>query len=242
MLRLALDTSTRLGSVALEEGGRLLGEVLLSVRATHSETLLPELERLFVLCGRRREGLRGVVVGSGPGSFTGVRIAASVAKGLCFGRGVSLHAYSSLLAVAAGTGLAGRVCAVLDARRDEVYAAAYTSLAPPEAALEPCVLSVEGLLKRLDPGGWAFAGEGALLHSARIAERGGRLIAAHLAHPRASALLWLAREWPEGGRIEDPAGWEPEYVRRSPARLATGSRGRGRSPRGPTARSAAAGG
>lgn len=227
MLRLALDTSTRLGSVALEEEGSLLGEALLPVRATHSETVLPEVGRLLALCGREREELRGVAVGSGPGSFTGVRIAASVAKGLCFRRGVSLHAYSSLLAVAAGTGLEGGVCALFDARRGEVYGAAYRRVAPPEAALEPCVLPLERLLERLDPGEWAFAGEGALLHSERIVGRGGRLLPAHLAHPRASALLWLAREWPEGGRVEDPAAWEPHYVRRSGARRAPAGAGAG---------------
>lgn len=161
MLRLALDTSTRLGSVALGEDGRLLAESLLSVRATHSETVLPEVDRLLAAAGRREADVGSVVVGAGPGSFTGVRIAAALAKGFRFGREVSLYAYSSLLAVAAGTGLAGRVCAMFDARRGEVYAAAYRSLDPPEAELEPATLPVEALLDALEPGDWWFAGEGA---------------------------------------------------------------------------------
>lgn len=217
MIRLALDTSTSLGAVALAAGEELLAESLLSVRATRSETVMPEVDRLLRLAGRRREELSAVVVGSGPGSFTGVRIAASLAKGLCFARGIPLFAYPSLLAVAAATGLEGAVCALFDARRGEVYAAAYRRFAPPEAELGPAALPADELLERLDPSGWTFAGEGALLHRDAIRARGGRVLPPHLAPPRAAALLWLASVCPEAGRVEDPAGWEPAYARRSGA-------------------------
>jgi tRNA threonylcarbamoyladenosine biosynthesis protein TsaB len=68
-----------------------------------------------------------VIVGAGPGSFTGVRVAAATARGLAHGLGVPLYAYSSLAAVAMETGLDGNVCALFDARRGEVYAACYES-------------------------------------------------------------------------------------------------------------------
>ncbi len=101
MLQLALETSTAWGGVALAEDGALLAESTLDVRATHSETVLPEIDRLMQRCQRDVAALASVVVGAGPGSFTGVRIAASIAKGLCFARGLPLYAYSSLSALAA---------------------------------------------------------------------------------------------------------------------------------------------
>ncbi|MGB5526721.1 MAG: tRNA (adenosine(37)-N6)-threonylcarbamoyltransferase complex dimerization subunit type 1 TsaB, partial [Gemmatimonadota bacterium] len=122
MLRLALDTSTPVGSVAIGRDGEILAESLLRVRATHSEAVLPEIDRLLNDCGLGASDLQGVVVGGGPGSFTGVRIAASLAKGMCHARGLELFSFSSLAAVAAGAGCDGPVCAMFDARRGQVYA------------------------------------------------------------------------------------------------------------------------
>ena len=215
-LRVALDTSTRLGSVALGEDGRLLAEVHRSVRAAHAESALPSVDALLEAAGRRPAELDGVVVGAGPGSFTGVRIAAALAKGLCFGLDVPLFAYDSLAAVAAGLSLASPVCVLFDARRDEVYAAAYTE--PPEPEFGPAALDLPRLLDRLgDASRWRFAGDGATLHRVRLEAAGGRVLPPHLGHPRAAGLLWLAERHPDAGRIPSPSEWEPRYVRRSGA-------------------------
>lgn len=218
-LRLGIETATSPGSVALTEDGRLLAETLLPVRARRSEAVLPEVEALLAACGRRVDALDAVAVGAGPGSFTGVRIAAALAKGLRFARDLPLFAYSSLAVLAAGTGLPGRVCAAFDARRGEVYAAAFEGLEPPVPRVGPAALPVEALLGRFEaPERWTFVGEGAALNAAAIAGVGGRILPPHLGIPRASALLWLARRWPEAGRVADPDGWEPQYVRRWSAR------------------------
>ena len=220
MLQLGLETSTSLGSVALAEEGSLLAESLLAVRAVHSETVVPEIDRLLERCEREVAAIESVVVGAGPGSFTGVRIAASIAKGLCFAREIPLYAYSSLTALAAGTGVGGPLCAMFDARRGEVYAAAYRDACTPNLSvvIEATAMPVVELLDMLkDAREWSFAGEGALAHAEIIESSGGRLLPAHLGQPRAAALLWLARTWPERGRVKDPATWEPRYVRRSGA-------------------------
>lgn len=224
MLTVALETGGELGGVALGEDGELLSESLLPVRATHSETVMPEVDRLIRDAGRGREEIEAVVVGGGPGSFTGVRIAASLAKGLCFGEGRSLFAYSSLLAAAAGTGLPGGVVACFDARREEVYAAAYDRVAPSGASRGPEVTGVEELIERLpgDPGGWTWVGSGAERHRERVEAAGGRVAPPHVGAPRAGSLLWLARRHPEAGRVAEPFTWEPEYVRRSSARRGGG--------------------
>ena len=217
MTMLALETSTPMGSVAVGGGGRVLAESVLSVRATYSETVLDEAARLLDRAGVRAAELDAVVVGAGPGSFTGVRIAASLAKGLCFANDLPLYAYSSLRGLAASVGCSG-VCALFDARRDEVYAAAFPEGAETGSSLGPVVLPIEGLLDRLDPmAEWLFAGEGAVLHRRLIEERGGRVLPAHLAVPRASALLWLAETAPEDGEVADRGLWEPRYVRASGA-------------------------
>lgn len=224
MLTLALETSTALGSVAIGDGADLLAECALSVRATHSETVLGEVDRLLGRTGAAPSDLEAVVVGAGPGSFTGVRIAAALAKGLCYARDLPLYAFSSLRALAASVGHAP-VCTMFDARRDEVYAAAYRDGAEGPAALEPSVLPVEGLLERLAPvDEWAFAGEGALRHADILESAGGVVLPAHLGVPRAAALLWLARARPEG-RVADRTRWEPSYVRASGAERGVGRRG-----------------
>lgn len=213
-LRLAMETSTPTGSVALGARGRLLAETTLPVRSSRAETLLPEVEHLLAVCGRRLEEVDGIVVGSGPGSFTGVRIAASLARGLCFRRERQLYAYSGLRALAAGTGIAERVCALFDARRGEVYALALEDANVFDALVGPVVLGVQELLERLgQPGRWSFVGQGALRYREPLEAARGRVLPPHLAVPRAGSLLWLAETHPRAGRIRSPGDWEPEYLR-----------------------------
>lgn len=216
MLTLALETSTRLGSLALGRGDEVISECALAVRATHSETVLDEVARLLARAGFEAGAVERLVIGAGPGSFTGVRIAAALAKGWCHARDVPLYACSSLRAVAASAGRE-KVCALFDARRGEVYGAAYAlgGLEGPLAGPSAC--AVEAWLDGLDdPGAWAFAGEGAIRQRAPIEARGGTVLPAFLGVPRAAALLWLAERIPEA-RVDDIGLWEPRYVRSSGA-------------------------
>ena len=95
MLSLALETSTRLGSIAVGDGDTLISECALAVRAMHSETVLDEVERMLARARIGVDGIERVIIGAGPGSFTGVRIAASLAKGWCHARSVPLAAYAA---------------------------------------------------------------------------------------------------------------------------------------------------
>lgn len=222
MLTLALDTSTRRGSVALGVAGgaapRVLGEAVLRVSATHSETVLPAVDDLVRSAGFAPVDLEAVVVGAGPGSFTGIRIGAALARGVCFPARASLFAYSSLAAIAAGSGETGAVCALLDARRDQVYAAGY-EVGPRglERRFEPRAGALAGLLDELGPSSWKFAGVLSAEQRTAIERAGGALLPAERGWPTASALLRLVHQVPEAGRVADPARWEPEYVRTSSA-------------------------
>ena len=216
---LALDTSTPLGGAAVGRGTTILGEIALGVRSRHSEALLPAVDFLLRSAGATAADLTAIIVGEGPGSFTGVRIAAATAKGLANALGIPLLAFSSLAAAAASAAQAARpVCALFDARRDEVYAACYRfpGLARIETLLAPAARPLDDVLGdalALRP---LFAGEGALRHAAAIRAAGGEVAPPHLGAPRAAALLWLAAIDGVGARV-DAAEWEPAYLRPSGA-------------------------
>ncbi len=235
---LALDTSTEVGSVAVGRGDGILAEISLRVGAGHSSALLPAVDEAMRLAGVGPGDLAGVVVGAGPGSFTGLRVAAATAKGIVHARGIPLFARSTLEVIAAGcAGSAGRVCALIDARRGDVFAACYefaargSRLAARDGGvgvvLEPCVRPLGEVLRDLSGSAdLLFTGPGAERHRQQIEAAGGRVAPAHLHAPRAGALLWLVREVPGRAAVADPARWEPTYLRASGAermRAAAGS-------------------
>ncbi len=217
---LALDTSTPVGSVSVGRTDRLLAEVVMGVAVRHAEALMPAVDFALARAGLTPQALGAIAVAGGPGSFTGVRIAGAAAKGLARALGVPLYAYSGLLALAAGAAASDRpVCALFDARREEVYAACYRFARGLSTLLEPAPRPLAGVLETLGGERPLYLGDGALRHRARIEAAGGRVAPAHLAVPRASTLLWLVEVDPSG-RVEDLAAWEPAYLRPSGAERA----------------------
>ncbi|MDF2697777.1 MAG: tsaB, partial [Labilithrix sp.] len=97
---LAFDTSIAVGSVAVGLGGELLASATLDERKEHASRLVPSIEKVLERAAMRITDVGGIVVGEGPGSFTGVRVAAATAKGLAHALGVPLWAFSSLAAAA----------------------------------------------------------------------------------------------------------------------------------------------
>lgn len=219
---LALDSSTSTGSAAVGDATGVFAEVVRSVAAGHSSALLPAVEEVLASAGLRPGDLAAVVVGGGPGSFTGLRIAAATAKGMLRALGVPLYSYSGLLATAVSAWSApGRVCALFDARRRDVFAACYRfgGEVPVEVEMGPEAISLDQLIERYRGGEPPlFVGEGAVLHREELrAVLGARVGPPHLGLPRASALVWLAATLPGLGEVADPADWEPDYLRASGA-------------------------
>jgi len=219
---LALDSSTEVGSVAVGRGDEILAEISLRVGAGHSSALLPAIDEAMRLAAVAPDELAGVVVGAGPGSFTGLRVAAATAKGIVHARNIPLFALSTLEVIAAGSAASsGPVCALIDARRGDVFAACYRFAADDggsEEILAPCVRPLEEVLRNLSGAdGVLFTGPGAERHRVEIEAAGGRVAPAHLHAPRAGALLWLAAEVPVRAAVADPARWEPTYLRASGA-------------------------
>lgn len=212
-LLLAIETSTNIGSVAVGHGGAVLAEVVLGVQTRHAGAVVPAIDFVLTSAGATRDDVTGVVVGAGPGSFTGVRVGGATAKGLVRALGVPLYAYSGLMALAASVAPARAVCALFDARRDEVYAACYAFDETVTTILAPTVAHIDTVLDTVGQHTPLYVGDGALRYREAIEARGGLVAPAHLAVPRAGALLWLASRWPEEGLVHDLAAWEPEYLR-----------------------------
>jgi len=227
---LALDTATELGSVAVgPAGGPASARRFLLERMSHAASILPAVREVLDGAGVSLSAVEGVVVGAGPGSFTGVRVAAATAKGLVHALGVPLFAVSSLAAAAVTAELELEELdtpvlegddrrrpryVLFDARGERVYAACYRvgegrldSLVPPHASRVGAVLD-EG-----PETGSFFCGAGARRHRKRIAEGGYRVLPAPAGSPTADALLRVMGLEPEPQPVGDPGRWEPEYVR-----------------------------
>jgi len=210
---LAFDTSTETLSIAVgwTEGGRARQlQHSGPGGAQASASLIPAIQGLLRQAGLRLQALDAIAFGRGPGSFTGLRTACSVAQGLAFGAGVPVLPVDTLMAVAEQARLqqgATALLALLDARMDEVYSAAYAwdgaawqqhgdfQLGRPEA-LQP-------------PPGWALAGNAFAAYGDRLPAAAARIEAL----PTAAALLSLAPALLAAGRAVDAAGALPLYIR-----------------------------
>lgn len=216
MLTLAIDTSTVPASVALGRGGTQIAGRSLEASATRSETVLPAIDEMLAEVGESVRGVREVVVGSGPGSFTGVRIGASLAKGLCYALDTPLYAFSSLAATAVESGSEGRVFVLLDARGGQVYAAGYEiGKRGVSELVAPCAGSVDSVVGRLrgGPSTWTFVGTGSRAHRAWLEQQGRGVASGAPAVPTARALLSLFDWHADDGLVHDVRSWEPLYVR-----------------------------
>jgi tRNA threonylcarbamoyladenosine biosynthesis protein TsaB len=149
LLILALDASTPETTVALarENGREVLAEISVTARGA-SETLLPAIHAVLSLAGEDLDSVERVLAGVGPGTFTGIRIAAATARALSAGTGILLSKNSTLNALAApALSCSGDVFAVLDARRGQVFARRFSEAGPRTSiyCLRPEELSVEGV-------------------------------------------------------------------------------------------------
>ena len=127
VLTLALEAATSTGSAAVLRGAELLASREVAMRSGAEEHLLPAIDEALREAGVTVHDLSRVVCGAGPGSFTSLRVSASLAKGIAFAQGIPLHAVPSLALIAADASLGdGVYLAVLDALRGDVFAAAYT--------------------------------------------------------------------------------------------------------------------
>ena len=127
MLALGIETATWMGSIALvDDREGVLGELNIRSSASHSERLIPSIDRLFKETGKRLEECEVICVSIGPGSFTGLRIGLATAKGLAFAADKPIVGISTLEILARGVPFSMfPVCPVIDARKKEIFACIY---------------------------------------------------------------------------------------------------------------------
>jgi len=210
---LALDGSTYQGSVALLRGAKIVAERTLkeedgaAPRAGRGEKLMPAIAECLRDAGVKRGEVARIVCGSGPGSFTSLRVAGSVAKGLAAGYGIDLFAVSSLLLTVTGARPplpSGEYLSVLDAMRGEFYAARIALHQGVASQTEPpTIISSE----RLD--------------DFRVADYMLKVIGPGQqidAHPHARGVAPLLEALIHDGPV-DLASWEPDYGRLAEAQV-----------------------
>ena len=126
MKTLALETSAKSVSVAVTENGTLLAQAYQDRGLTHSVTLMPLLDGMLKTAGLTLDDMDIIAVAQGPGSFTGIRIGVSAAKGLAWAKALPCCGVSTLEAMAYGvTDFEGVVVGAMDARRQQVYNALF---------------------------------------------------------------------------------------------------------------------
>lgn len=166
MILLALSTSGRAASAALLKDGRPLAEATRDEGLTHSETILPLAAELLEQSGLAPADVDVFAADIGPGSFTGVRIGVCAINAMAATSGKPAVAVSSLAALREGLPEErGPVCALLDARNGNAYAALFAGEA---CAMQPAAVTVAELLPAL-PAGTLFVGDGAEAYRAEIA-------------------------------------------------------------------------
>ena len=151
MLLLCFETSAKACSAALHDGERLLGEAYQNTGLTHSQTLMVMAEDLLKQCGKTAADVTALAVAAGPGSFTGVRIGVSAAKGFAWGADLPCYGVSTLEAMARSLGVyQGYALGVMDARRAQVYAGLFrVNCGKYTRVMEDSAISLEDLRKVL---------------------------------------------------------------------------------------------
>jgi tRNA threonylcarbamoyladenosine biosynthesis protein TsaB len=211
MLLLLINTAGAEGTVALAGASGAGGEVLVVATAvlpgrSASERLVAEVRRLMEAAAWRLAELAAVVVVHGPGSFTGVRVGLSAAKGLCEAGGVALIAVSRLALLAEAAGGDGIVHAVLDAGRGEFYYGAYEG----GVCLRESLLSGDEVVTAVgSAGGVVIACEG------KVAEAFGGLRVLMVDEPLAQAAAGIALRRLARGEVDDVALVDANYLRRT---------------------------
>jgi len=221
---LGIETSTKTGSVAVLSEQCVIAQYSLNIEITHSERLMATVDRVLTDTGMTLSQFDGFAVAIGPGSFTGLRIGVSTVKGLALAADRPVAAVPTLQALAWNVPCSAYpVCPMLDARKNEVYAALYAFDRSVFHQLMPeAVLSLKLLVNRIT-GKTVFTGEASHIHRADIEGLFGdrALFAPRSAVlPSAAAVAELGLEMIKSGKHSDPDGLAPLYIRRPEAEVA----------------------
>ena len=213
---LFIETSTALCSTALSEDGAIVF-TRENAQRQHASLTAPFIKEMLDEKGLAVKDCDAVCVSMGPGSYTGLRVGVSTAKGLCFGAGLPLIAVGSLDTLvwqAIDEGLLPEGCKyivpMIDARRMEVYTAVFTPDGRQVSETEPKIIDSESFADILSEGNVLFIGDGAGKCSDVIMSPNATFIQAC---PEAKSMLTLATRRFDEKKFEDTAYFEPFYLK-----------------------------
>ncbi|MEK6682886.1 MAG: tRNA (adenosine(37)-N6)-threonylcarbamoyltransferase complex dimerization subunit type 1 TsaB [Nitrospirota bacterium] len=221
---LGIDTATMMGSIGLIDDEGAIAEYSLNIRATHSERLMPAIDRLLKDSGIMPKDIDGFAVSIGPGSFTGLRIGLATVKGFAMGCNKPVAAVSTLEALAFNLAYAEYlICPILDARRNEVYAAMFKSDGKGgiKRLVQDMAIDMQTFLREYDED-IIFLGDAVDIYRERILD-----ILKDRAHfapknrnmPSGVSVAELGLKKIRDGKAADPSGLAPFYIRRSEAEI-----------------------
>lgn len=223
MYILGIETSTTTGSVAVVSEDGVIAQYSLNVEVTHSERLMSTVDRVLNDTGLTIADMDGYAVAIGPGSFTGLRIGLAAVKGLALVTGKPVAAVPTLKALAWNLPYAAYpVCPMLDARKNEVYAAMYRFEGAALAhVMAEAVISLPRLVERIS-GKTLFTGEASQLFRKEILNLfGDRALFAPRATmlPSAATVAELGLDMIKNGKQADLDSLTPMYIRRPEAEV-----------------------
>ncbi|MDR1620139.1 MAG: tRNA (adenosine(37)-N6)-threonylcarbamoyltransferase complex dimerization subunit type 1 TsaB [Clostridiales bacterium] len=193
MLILAFETASKLASAAIRRDDALLCESVAAATRTHSETLMPMADELMASAGVSPADIEAVAVDHGPGSFTGVRIGVCLANAFGMAQNIPVVGVTSLRVLNRRFAFLGLpVCAIIDARNENVYAALYQN---GTETLAPQAIQIDALLSQM-PVGALFTGDGAQVYEEKIAQavQDAIVAPAHCGLLRAGAVAGVAAQ------------------------------------------------
>ena len=211
---LLIETSGPTLSVAIADGGRVLAERVCTEPRMQVSLTAPLVKEVLDALSLTVSDCDAVCVSKGPGSYTGLRVGVSTAKGLCFGASLPLIAIGTLDILASGHN--GVVVPMIDARRMEVYTAVYNAAGERLTPIEAKVIGPESFADELAAGPVLFIGDGALKCKDVLTHPNARF---REAFPLASAMAPLAEAAYNKKQFEDLAYFEPFYLKEFVAAL-----------------------
>ena len=237
-LILAVETSGRLGSVAIAVGRRMLTETVFSGPMRHSSEVFPAICSLLNRFGRKPRDIEHIYISVGPGSFTGLRIAVSIAKTMHLANNVKIVAVDTLDVIAANIdgyfkqirNDVEKIAVILDAKRSQFYIAVYQRMSAERRTAS------DGIWKKTHPdslmstsqflGRFAgkakpvwLLGEGLVYYADKFKAEGVRFLDEQYWAPRAEKVHLLGWKMASAGQFADPVTLQPKYLRRPEAEV-----------------------
>jgi len=211
---LNIETATTVCSVALSDNEKLVAVREVNAGYTHAENITVFIDEVLKEAGLGPSDLDAVAVSRGPGSYTGLRIGVSAAKGLCYALDIPLIAVDTLAAMAQGMKSAKDVllCPMIDARRMEVYCAVYDGSGREREPVSAKIIDESSFAGILEKNRVIFFGDGAAKCKAVLGKNSHAVFVDDI-HPSSKHMIPLAWEKFSEKEFADLAYFEPFYLK-----------------------------